>query len=374
MKKVVSFFLIWRLYLFALLFVSLFTIPLGENFLGGGYSNYLRNPFLWAWLNFDGEHYLAIAQRGYRDLEYFFFPMYPMLIRAVSSFLPGNFTDLAYVGLVISNMCFLFSLIGLYKLVMIDYEERIAFLTILLLIVFPGSFFFASFYTESLFFALAVWAFYFALRGKWFWAFVLCGLSSATRIVGIALLLGLVTEYFENRNRRNLLPILILIGISGLIAYMLFLYLRTQDPLAFFHNIGIYGAQRSQRLILFPQVFYRYFFKIIPNLNYHFFPSVFSTFLELSSAVIVLVGLVGGVIKKIRLSYLVYLLSGFLISTVPGSFSSLPRYILVLFPIFVIFSLYLSGVKKYKLVAVLLLLVIVNFIAAVYFFRGYWVA
>ncbi|MGB6882196.1 MAG: hypothetical protein WBD86_02760, partial [Microgenomates group bacterium] len=70
-------FVFWRVLLFLFLFLAIGIVPLQQNFLGGGLSSYLRSPYLWAWGNFDGEHYLSIAFKGYQPLTYFFFPVYP---------------------------------------------------------------------------------------------------------------------------------------------------------------------------------------------------------------------------------------------------------------------------------------------------------
>ena len=48
-------------------------------------------------------------------------------------------------------------------------EEKTAGRTLALIFAFPASFFFASFYTESLFLFLAVLGFTLALQEKWGW-------------------------------------------------------------------------------------------------------------------------------------------------------------------------------------------------------------
>src|SRR3989338_7634876 len=36
------------------------------------------------WANFDGVHYLSIAERGYVQYEQAFFPLYPVLVRSIA--------------------------------------------------------------------------------------------------------------------------------------------------------------------------------------------------------------------------------------------------------------------------------------------------
>lgn len=334
-------FVIWRIFLFLGVYLSSYIFDLQSNFLGGGMQNYLSNPYFWAWGNFDGEHYLAIAQFGYQPLTYFFFPLYPILIR-----LFGN-TQLT--ALLISHFSFLIALIGFYKLVRLDYSEKIARLVIILLLVFPTSFFFGSVYTESLFFALVVWFFWFLRKKKWLWVTFLGSLASAARIMGIVLLVPF-----------------------GLFGYMYYLFALTGDPLAFVHNITLFGGQRSENIIILPQVFYRYIFKIIPNLGYSYFPAVFPAFLELGVAVVFL-ALIFLAIKKLKPVYVYYLIAGYLLSTISGSFSSLPRYVLVLFPAFILLGLFLEKKPILKVLWVGLS-VAISVISVMLFTRGYFVA
>ncbi len=362
----------WRIILFVFLFLALGYLPLQRNvFLGGELENYLNVPWLWSWLNFDGKHYLSIAYRGYQPLTYFYFPLFPLLARFLS--FGHSFMNLAISGLVISNIAFLLGLFGLYKLIRLDYKAEIAWTTLFLILLFPTSFYFGSYYTESLFFVLAVWSFYFARKSNWFWSGTLGGLSSLTRILGLALFPALVVERWQSHRKSWLSIIWIFLVPLGLGAYMFYLYEATGDPLNFLHTVGIFGAQRSSNFVLFPQVFYRYFFKILPSLNYSYFPVVFSTYLEIVTATLFLM-LSTIAFFKIRLSYAIYLALGFFIPSLAGSFSSFPRYALILFPGFLIMALWLSKQHKAVKLLVYLLLFATLAVATALFVRGYWIA
>jgi Gpi18-like mannosyltransferase len=346
-------------------------VPLGQQFLGGGVSNYLTSPFLWVWGNFDGEHYLAIAQNGYRPLTYFFFPLFPMLIKFVSLFIGASLKDYLISGLLVSHISLIFALVGLYKLIEIDGEKNLARRMLILLLLFPTSFFFGSVYTESLFLALTVWSFYFARKGKWFLAALLGGCSSATRIVGLALFPALLVEYLKTRKVKLDVLWLLLIPL-GLGFYTIYLWLRTKDPLNFFNTVSIFGAQRSSTFVFLPQVFYRYIFKILPNLNYTVLTSFFPGVLEF---VIALAFLSLSILAfwRIRLSYAVFLAVGYLIPTLSGSFSSLPRYVLVLFPAFILMAKWLSK-SKLLLFVFCIVSAILLLISFALFARGYWIS
>lgn len=381
--SIIKFFLVWRVLLFAFFFLGVSTLPLQLNFLGGGLSNYLGASTLWSWANFDGEHYLAIAKNGYVPLTYFFFPLYPIFIKFFERFFSGDFSYL-YSGLLVSHGFFIIGLYGFVKLIRLDYKEKIVNLSLLTLLLFPTSYFFGSVYTESLFFALVVWAFYFARTGNFLLAGILGGLSTSTRIIGLALIPAFAFEYFfvnqkniESGRHLSFTPVkLISLALisSGLLIYMYFLSSTAGDPLAFFHNLSnVFGEQRSTYLVSLPQVFYRYFVKILPNVNYDYFPAVFTTLFEL------LVGILLSVLSifsfyKLRLSYALYLLASFLIPTFSGSFSSLPRYALVSFPAFILLALYFNKINPRIRVVLYSALAVLLAISTMLFTRGYWVS
>ena len=163
-------FIVWRVTLFLFLLLAVKFLPLQKNFLGGGMGNYLKAPWFWAWSNFDGEHYISIAQRGYGFAEQAFFPLYPLLIKTIIQLFNKDLTTFTLVAFIISNFSFLVTLLGLYKLIKLDYKEKVARLSIILLLLFPTSFYFGSVYTESLFLAFVIWSFYFARKNKLLYA------------------------------------------------------------------------------------------------------------------------------------------------------------------------------------------------------------
>ncbi len=378
MKKVFLYFILWKIYIFIILLISFSILPLQSNYLGGGLTNYLKNPFIWSFVNFDGEHFLSIALEGYKPLNYFYFPLFPLIVGFFSNLLLAkSFQGTAFLGIFLSNLFFLVALFGIYKLLLMDYKKAIVERVIFLILIFPTSFYFGNLYSESLFLALVVWVFYFARKGIWFWAGLLAALSTATRLVGLAIFPSLIFEaYFQSKceKKKFLFPFICsFFSLTGIILYMVYLKIKTGDPLEFFHSVGIFGQQRSSTFILLPQVFYRYFFKILPNLNYSYLPVVFTTYLE------IVVALIFGFLVflsffKIRVSYAIYSMIAYILPTLSGSFSSFPRYVLVIFPAFIMMSLYFA--KFTKLAKFLIILILVSLLAlfSSLFFRGYWVS
>jgi len=378
MKKIVALFLLWKILLYCVLLFSLFTLPLQFNFLGGGVSDYLKNVYLWPFVNFDGVHYLTLSTEGYRPLTYFYFPLYPLLIKLISGVITsGGVEQIAAVGVCIANASFLIALYGFYLLIKIDYPKKIAYLAVVLLLVSPASFYFGALYNEALFFAVCVWSFYFYRKKKWVYSGLLAALATATRVVGIAILPALMVELYLQWKKEKIklvTPLIsILLGFIGIGTYLVFMHFETGNFVEFISSVGIFGQQRSSSLVLLPQVFYRYIFKVMPAINYNYFPVLLTTYLELAVAVIF--GFLAILaFYKLRLSYTIFSLIAYLIPTLSGSFSSLPRYVLVLFPLYLLIALYVSKANKYMQISFLLISVVINLLTAMLFYRGFWVA
>lgn len=371
-------FIIWRILLFVIAFISTKYVPLQKILLGGGLENYLKYPLFWGWANFDGEHYIAIAQNGFYGLaEQAFFPLYIILIKGVSVIFNNSIERFNLSGLLISNISFLIGLIGFYRLLRVDYEKKVAKICMILLLVFPTSFYFVSTYAEGLFFALVIWAFYYARNNKWLLASILGMLASATKVMGIllfpAFLFMILKNIKFNLAKINIKYLSILLIPLGILLYMYYLYTRYNDPLLFIRLLPTFGEQRSSTPILLPQVFYRYFFKIIPHINYSYFPNVYVTFMELIVSIIFL-GLSIVSIWKLNIGYWIYLVLGYLLSSISGSFSSLPRYVIVLFPAFIIISLWLDKLPRIWKSMILGILFVLLIISQALFFRGYWIS
>ena len=363
-------FIIWRISLFLVLTLALLLIPLNSaNFLGGGVERYLDNPYLFAWANFDGEHYLSIAQNGYQSLTHSFFPVYPLIIKAFS-FLSINLNILTVVGLMISNISFILSLFLLWKLITLDYSEKVAKYALVSLLLFPTSFYFGSLYTGSFFFLILLGSFYLVRINRWWWGGFLGGIATGTRINGILLLPVFLLEWFTLKNRPSLLPILLV--PVGLLLYMFYLYQTTGSLLTFYSELSVFGEQRQGGFVTLPRVFYRYLNMLFTvNLNTTIYWTVVAEFV---SAVLIIMLLIYGFIKKMRLSYLLFGSISLLLPTLTGSFSSLPRYSLLIFPIFISLGIFMSTRGNLAKVLFYLSSSVLLIIESTLFLRGYWVA
>lgn len=374
--KILALFLIWRVILILVYFFSIKFIPLAyiDRFLGGGPINYQLLPQLFSWANFDGEHYLSIAIFGYKGLEQAFFPVFPMLI----SFLAKPFsTDLlsaliysTFFGLLISNISFFLSLLFLYKLIILDFSKKIAFLTIIILLVFPTSFYFGSLYNESLFLILSLGSFYFARKKRFFLSMCFGIISSATRIFGLLLLPTLLIEVYQKKEKFSSWLWILLIP-AGLVIYMLYQYLTVGDPLAFYKLQKLVGEQHQSGITLLPQVYFRYIkmFLTVDIQN----PIYQTIIFEFLVGILFFILPIIGYFKKVRLSYLFYAMAGFLLPTIQGSFSSVPRYVIVFFPSFIVLALIVESLPKFLRIFVLTISALLLMMETALFLRGYWV-
>ena len=257
-------FLVWRILIFsvALLAVKILPLRIGFTFLTP--ENDSRN-LIQMWTNFDGVHYITLAIYGHgvaglSNLLYAFFPVYPWLVRTFE-YVVRNFTG---SGVLISNVSFLLSLFLLYKLFRLDFKDCISKLALLLILIFPTSFFFGAVYTESLFLLLSVLTFYFARRRQFFPAGLCAAIASATRVTGIFLWPALLIEFYlaNGKNLKKMLnPNLVWLSLPplGLLAYMRYQLLHTGSSIFFITSQAVIGSNRVvSKIILLHQVFFRY--------------------------------------------------------------------------------------------------------------------
>lgn len=362
MKKIILLFLVWRTALFLLAYISPELIqPFGAKF--PYYEERLiatKLPhFIWSFANFDGVHYLGIAKDLYAyQYTQVFFPLYPLLIKLIS---PVFFGNLILAGLFISNAAFLAGLLVFNKMIKKEFGEKIALWSTLFLLSFPTSFYFGSLYTEGLFFLLTFSSFYYLEKSNVLKASLLGLLASATRLVGVSLLPALIIE----KRIKNKLPLLLI--PLGLVVYMAYLQMEFKNAFYFLTAQAIFEQGRSTgEIILLPQVFYRYIKILTTTSGLVFANAAFELLLTLFALTVLVVGY-----KKIPKSWLIFSALVIITPTLTGTLTSMPRYVLGSFPIFVILAQINSTVIK--LIIILTFLTLLT-ITTLYFTQGYWVA
>jgi hypothetical protein len=193
------------------------------------------------WSHWDGEHYVTLALGGYLNppdnVSPAFFPLYPLLVRSFAELFGGPISKeaLSVWGPLLSILFLPFALFFVYQIALDGWGERVARGAVLALAFFPTTFFLNAAYTESLFLALSagsVWAI--RVRKNFLLACVLAGLASATRNVGVFLVVPLLYEWIKNVDDYRWRGAYLALVPSGLLAYMGYLWVRFGDPFLFY--------------------------------------------------------------------------------------------------------------------------------------------
>jgi Gpi18-like mannosyltransferase len=190
-----------------------------------------------AWLRFDSYHFLRIAESGYtfdHTEDAAFFPLYPLLIRAVSVLTGGH---LLIAGLLVSNVACLGALVVLHRLAAIEIGNAAAERVIYYVVAFPTAYFLGAAYNHSLFLLLVVGCLLAMRREHWWLAGGIGALASATRSAGVVLLIPFAFEYLRQRGfavrRLRADALAVLLVPAGLVAYCLYTWRVLGDPMAF---------------------------------------------------------------------------------------------------------------------------------------------
>jgi len=217
------------------------------------------------WARWDSIQYLAIANQNYTKniSQEAFFPFYSLVTKIVSIPLELFLSQSGAVllaAVLVSLSSFFGSMYLLHRLVSIELGEKYAKPVLWLLALSPMSLFFSTVYTEALFLFLTLGSFYSARQNRWLQAGLFAAAASATRNTGVLLFIPLILLYFwgpsidqnyglKSENDKSatwlqrLKPLhrprldVLWIGLVplGLILYSVFLNSYTGDPLKFLH-------------------------------------------------------------------------------------------------------------------------------------------
>ena len=214
----------------------------------GGYAEELVRAdaeyplWLSIWGVWDTRWYLNVADHWYSaqaaadgtgQAAYAFFPLYPLLMRIAGFAFGSSFIG----GLLVSNLALIAAAWFLYRLVAMETDHRTGLGAALFLLLCPVGFIFSAVFSEAVFLACTISAFYCARRSLWLYAGVLGGLAALSRVPGVFILLPLVWEYLKARDYdlhrvRPDVSFLALIPL-GLGLFMLQCWWLTGDLLAF---------------------------------------------------------------------------------------------------------------------------------------------
>lgn len=344
-------------------------------------GNILMDVFGSRW---DNGFYLSIAEQGYiyENVAFpsvAFFPLYPMLIRAMTVITQDSLT----AGILISNFALLAGVIVLYRLAAEEWGYSAAERTVWYLLIFPASFFGSSIYTESLFLLLSVSTFYLARRGRWWAAGLLSLLAAMTRFIGVILAPVLVIEWLHRR--RAAAPMAVegaddanrpgwgelaaaLLAPIGTVVYMLYLKLMVGNPLAFVSASQAWARQPTSPLMAISSLFIR------PEQGWG--SALASGALQLDnlldlSFVLFFIALGAVLLVQRRWSEGAYVLLGAVIPLSSGLLMSQRRYMWILFPAFILLGRWGNNPWVDRIIFVFSLLALGLFTAM--YANWYWV-
>lgn len=289
--------------------------------------------------SWDSRWYLHIATHGYGRLidvtpggavqtDWAFFPLYPALIRALTTVLPVTPGQSA---LLIAWAAAVAAAYGVYAVGHRLYGRGVATALVALWAVLPHAVELTIAYTESLFAALAAWSLYCVLRGRWLWAGGLAALAGLSRPSGFAVAVAVcLAAAHEAVRQRGRVPASLwagaLLAPLGWLGYVLWVggrtgdllggYLRVQSAWNSRFDLGAGALHFLKALLLHGGVF------------------VYPAALVIVAAAVLLFALL--CLERAPLALVAF--SGVLILLVvggSGSFSSKPRFLLPAFPLLI---------------------------------------
>ncbi len=178
-------------------------------FADGG-ANYNFWNFVNSWLKWDANGYTWLAQQGYENTVEFcescrvalmekgvpaaftekgqhlalvFYPLFPWVLRIFNFFIP----NIKLAGMIVSTLSYCAGCVYVYNWVKLDHSEKTAANTVVLLSLFPFSFFFGGIMTEGLFLLVSAATLYYIRSHKWWLAILFGALASMTRTQGVLL-------------------------------------------------------------------------------------------------------------------------------------------------------------------------------------------
>ncbi len=314
----------------------------------------LSNKLINVWLRWDTGWYMKIASNGYSpsDGSIAFMPVYPILMR-----LGNAITNIGVLpsGLLIATLSTFFAFVLLAKIAWQEFGEESVAATVLFLAFFPTGFFLLAAYTESLFLVLTLSVWLLARSRHWWAAGIVAALATLTRPQGVLLSIPLFIlfafsndptpvnwkkvitvlrtpakrarwkmQFFRWDFLAALLPVLTLPGYYGFLRWA-----RLGSPSAALESHwGI-------RTVMPWTGFWLFFQRLLTQ------PRVFVDWIDLSLLLVALLALILG-FRRLHPALSLYswalILVLFMRGTPPHLLDSFSRYLLIIFPIFLLFS------------------------------------
>lgn len=200
-----------------------------------GYAFRLSRLTLLVWSRWDAPHYLRIAKNGYvahgpDALWIVFFPLYPMLVHAGTWLVDNE----VVAGLLVSLLASVVAAGFLYKITELDGTIDEAWRAVVLFFAFPTALFLSAPYSEAVFLATVMASVYAARTERWGWS-AACGIAAtASRLTGLAIVPALAFEALRSSGSERVRRLAYVAVVPfGFVAYLGLNQKVFGDPLHF---------------------------------------------------------------------------------------------------------------------------------------------
>jgi hypothetical protein len=324
-----------------------------------GPATFPGSSVLEGWYRFDGGWYRYIAENGYfftdasQQSPVAFFPAYPLAMRVVDAIVG----DPILAGMIVTFACGLGAAVLFHAWTRDRFDEATARTALLVLLLYPYAWFlFGAVYGDALFLVAAIGAFVLLERDRPVLAGLAGAVATATRPVGLAVVVGLVLLALARRGGWRRWRDLrardagVLLSLGGLVGWCVFLWVRFGDPLLFSRIQGAQGWDQGDG----PRTWFKVtFFQRLKNLplwlsdavmgtnTHHPNPwteSAYSLGVILQALCLLgAIALVPLVVRRLGWAYGAYVLTLVLIPLLgTKDFQGVGRYVLAAFPCFAV--------------------------------------
>lgn len=288
----------------------------------------------------DSGNYVDIALYWYaptplaNERRLVFFPLYPLLIRALHK----TGLEICTAGTLVSLLCFSASCCLLYQLLLLDYPERQARAALKYTLLLPAAFFFVLPMSESVFFLCCLGSFCLARRGRWLGAGLSGALAAFSRSLGVLMLVPLVFEAVSAWVREKKKP---LQGILSLLSCFLtllgtgvYLYINwryTGDPLEF---LKLEDAYWGQNMGSFFQTLAYQTDNALADIQQPWYTTSLGVWIPNVLCALGALALMAWAAGRLRASYSLWFIVYFFFAVAPSFLISGPRYLVAAVPLY----------------------------------------
>lgn len=319
------------------------------------------------WNRWDALRHVRIAEVGYTNVgdaraDLVGFPLYPWLVRLFSSV----FQDTQLSAFVVAGLATIAACLLIHKLTGLDETDAVARNSVWFLLIFPTSYFLHINYNESLFIALTLGCFLAARRKNWMVAGIVGVFLCMTRMNGLviipALMIEAIHQYWEDRRWNWNWGYMLLMPL-GFVVYLLVNRHVTGDLFAFI-DVG--------RVMFFKSLAAPWVGIINVYNGMWAEPPSGALMNHVMEVVFIVLGFVCIFFsaRLLRPAYTVWIAGNWLLFTSVGFILSVPRYTLILFPIYILFAKLAQRPFWYSVITVWSLTLLALFIGQ--FVRGPW--